>query len=252
MELYGEILFRKRQRRGMTLSEAIKQMRDRNYFGSMMVELGEGDALISGLTKNYRSTILPALQIIGTRKGTPKVAGMYLMLTKRGPVFFADTTVNVDPTAQDLVDITVLVEASVRNFNIKPRVALISYSNFGSNQGETPNKIRDAVEILHRQYPKMVVDGEVQGNFAMNAELMQNNFPFSTLAGEPANTLIFPNLEAGNAAYKLLQELGGSEAVGPILLGLNKAVHILQLDSSVREIVNMVNIAVVDAQSKSA
>jgi len=252
MELYGEILFRKRQRRGMTLSEAVKQMRDRNYFGSMMVELGEGDALISGLTKNYRSTILPALQIIGTRKGTPKVAGMYLMLTKRGPVFFADTTVNVDPTAQDLVDITVLVEASVSNFNIKPRVALISYSNFGSNQGETPNKIRDAVEILHRQYPKMVVDGEVQGNFAMNAELMQNNFPFSTLAGEPANTLIFPNLEAGNAAYKLLQELGGSEAVGPILLGLNKAVHILQLDSSVREIVNMVNIAVVDAQSKSA
>lgn len=251
MELYGEILYKKRQRKGMTLVEAQKQMRDRNYFGSMMIELGEGDALISGLTKNYKSTILPALQIIGTEKGTPKVAGMYLMLTNKGPVFFADTTVNINPSTQDLVDLTILVERSVRNLNIKPRIALISYSNFGSNEGESPNKIRDAVTILHKKYPAMVVDGEVQGNFAMNAELLKNNYPFSNLVGEPANTLIFPNLEAGNAAYKILQEIGDSEAVGPILLGLNKSVHILQLDSSVREIVNMVTIAVVDAQSKA-
>ncbi len=251
MELYGEILYQKRQRKGLTLVDAQKQMRDRNYFGSMMVELGEGDALISGLTKNYRSTILPALEVIGTEKGTPKVAGMYLMLTKKGPVFFADTTVNINPTTQDLVDLTLLVERAVRNLNIRPRIALISYSNFGSNEGESPNKIRDAVSILHKKHPELIVDGEVQGNFAMNAELLKNNFPFSSLVGEPANTLIFPNLESGNAAYKLLQEIGGAEAVGPILLGLNKPVHILQLDSSVREIVNMVTIAVVDAQSKA-
>ena len=173
------------------------------------------------------------------------------MLTGKGPVFFADTTVNINPSTQDLVDLTVLVERAVRNLNIKPRIALISYSNFGSNEGESPNKIRDAVRILHKNFPKLVVDGEVQGNFAMNTELLKNNYPFSSLIGEPANTLIFPNLEAGNAAYKLLQEIGDSEAVGPILLGLNKSVHILQLDSSVREIVNMVTIAVVDAQSKA-
>ncbi|EHQ28345.1 NADP-dependent malic enzyme [Mucilaginibacter paludis] len=249
---YAEYLFNKRQRRGVTLYEAKKLMRDRNYYGACMVQFGDADALISGLTKNYVPTVKPALQIIGTEPGVAKVAGMYMMITKKGPVFFGDTTVNVNPTTQDLVDITVLIERSVKKFNIKPRVALLSYSNFGSNDGIIPEKTREAVSILHEKYPDMVIDGEMQANFAINPTLLQDNFSFSTLVGEPANTLIFPNLESGNIAYKLLQELGGAEAVGPILLGMKKSVHVLQLGSSVREIVNMVTIAVVDAQEKEA
>jgi malate dehydrogenase (oxaloacetate-decarboxylating)(NADP+) len=248
---YAEYLYDKRQRRGITLFEAKKLMRDRNYYGACMVQFGHADALISGLTKNYVPTVKPALQIIGTEPGVRRVAGMYMMITKKGPVFFGDTTVNVNPTTQDLVDITVLIERSVRKFAVKPRVALLSYSNFGSNEGSVPEKTREAVRELHEKYPEMVVDGDMQANFAINTTLLQDNFPFSTLAGEPANTLIFPNLESGNIAYKLLQELGGAEAVGPILLGLKKSVHVLQLGSSVREIVNMVTLAVVDAQEKA-
>ncbi|MBS7566062.1 NADP-dependent malic enzyme [Mucilaginibacter sp. Bleaf8] len=247
---YADYLYQKRQRRGITPYEAKKLMRDRNYYGACMVHFGEADALISGLTKNYVSTIKPALQIIGTEPGVPKVAGMYLMITKKGPLFFADTTVNVNPTAQDLVDITLLVERSVKQFNVTPRIAMLSYSNFGSNEGEVPEKTRQAVSILHQLYPDMIIDGEMQANFAMNRDLLADNFPFSTLNGKPANTLIFPNLESGNIAYKLLQEVGGAEAVGPILLGMKKPVHVLQLGSSVREIVNMITIAVVDAQQK--
>ncbi|MES2274412.1 MAG: NADP-dependent malic enzyme [Bacteroidota bacterium] len=247
---YAEYLFSKRQRRGITLYEAKKMMRDRNYYGASMVQFGHADALISGLTKNYVTTVKPALQIIGTEPGVAKVAGMYIMITKKGPVFFGDTTVNVDPSVQDLVDITVLIERSVKQFINNPRVALLSYSNFGSNDGDIPEKTREAVKMLHKNYPDMVVDGEMQANFAINTELLKDNYPFSTLNGKPANTLIFPNLESGNIAYKLLQELGGAEAVGPVLLGLNKPVHVLQLGSSVREIVNMITIAVVDAQVK--
>ena len=247
---YADYLFKKRQRRGITQFEAKKMMRDRNYFGACMVQFGDADALISGLTKNYVQTVKPALQIIGVEPGANKVAGMYMMITKKGPVFFGDTTVNVNPSTKDLVDITVLIERSVRKFNIKPRVAILSYSNFGSNDGEIPEKTREAVSILHEQYPDMIVDGEMQANFAINPDLLEDNYPFSSLVGESANTLIFPNLESGNIAYKLLQELGGAEAVGPILLGMKKSVHVLQLGSSVREIVNMVTIAVVDAQEK--
>ncbi len=249
---YAEYLFLKRQRRGLTLFEAKKLMRDRNYYGSSMVQFGEADALISGLTKNYATTIKPALQIIGTEEGVKRVAGMYMMLTKKGPVFFGDTTVTVDPTVEELVDITVLLDHSVKKFNIAPRIAMLSYSNFGSNMGIIPEKTRRAVKVLHDKYPEIIVDGEMQANFAMNTELLHDNFPFSTLNGAPANVLVFPNLESGNIAYKLLQELGGAEAVGPILLGLNKPVHVLQLGSSVREIVNMVTIAVVDVQAKEA
>jgi len=249
---YSESLYKKRQRRGVTLLEATKFLRDRNYFGASMVEFGEADAMISGLTKNYATTIKPALQVIGTEEGVNRVAGMYMMMTKKGPVFFGDTTVNVDPTAEELVDLTLLLERAVSKFNINPRIALLSYSNFGSNEGIVPEKVRKAVKILHDKHPNIVVDGEMQGNFAINAELLKDNFPFSQLAGEPANTLIFPNLESGNIAYKLLQELGEAEAVGPILLGLKKPVHIVQLGSSVREIVNMVTIAVLDVQGKEA
>ena len=247
---YAEFLYKKRQRSGVTLFEAKKLMRDRNYYGAAMVQFGEADALISGLTKEYGSTIKPALQVIGIEEGVNRVAGMYMMLTKNGPVFFGDTTVNENPTVDELVDITTLLDHSVKKFNVQPRIAMLSYSNFGSNDGIVPQKVRQAVKILHEKHKDIIVDGEMQANFAMNPDLLRDNYPFSSLVGAPANVLIFPNLESGNIAYKLLQELGGAEAVGPILLGLNKPVHILQLGSSVREIVNMVTIAVVDVQTK--
>lgn len=247
---YAEYLYKKRQRRGVTLFEAKKLMRDRNYYGAAMVQFGEADALISGLTKDYGSTIKPALQVIGIQNEVNRVAGMYMMLTKKGPVFFGDTTVNENPTVDELVDITTLIDRSVKKFNIQPRIAMLSYSNFGSNDGVVPQKVRQAVKILHEKHKEIVVDGEMQANFAMNPDLLKDNYPFSNLVGAPANVLIFPNLESGNIAYKLLQEIGGAEAVGPILLGLNKPVHVLQLGSSVREIVNMITIAVVDVQTK--
>ena len=249
-EKFAQNFLIKRQRRGITLYEARKFMRDRNYFGASMVEFGDADALISGLTKNYATTVKPALQIIGTEAGVNRVAGMYMMFTKKGPVFFADTTININPTAQELVDITVLVNKSVKQFNIKPRIAILSYSNYGSNEGEIPLKTREAVKILHEKHRDILVDGEMQANFALNKSLLNDNFEFSKLKDGPANTLVFPSLDSGNIAYKLLQELGGAEAVGPILLGMNKPVHVLQLGSSVREIVNMVTIAVVDVQAK--
>lgn len=247
---YVDFLYKKRQRRGVTLFQARKLMLDRNYYGAAMVQFGEADALISGLTKDYASTIKPALQVIGIEEGVNRVAGMYLMLTRKGPVFFGDTTVNENPTVEELVDITVLLDRSVRKFNVQPRIAMLSYSNFGSNDGIVPEKVRQAVQILHKKHPEITVDGEMQANFAMNPDLLKDNYPFSSLLGAPANVLIFPNLESGNIAYKLLQELGGAEAVGPILLGLKKPVHVLQLGSSVSEIVNMVTIAVVDVQTK--
>ena len=247
---FGDIFFKKRQRRGFTLYEARKVMKERNHFGAMMVETGAADAMISGLTRKYADPIRPALQIIGVQEGVKRVAGMYIMNTKQGPYFFADTTMNVDPSVQDLVDITVLTANSVKQFNITPRIALLSYSNFGSAEGEVPNKMREATEILHKNYPGMIVDGEMQANFALNDELMKEQFPFSDLADKKVNTLIFPNLASGNIAYKLIQEMGGAEAIGPVLIGMKKPVHILQLGSSVREIVNMVTIAVVDAQAK--
>jgi len=247
---FGEIFFRKRKRRGFTLHEARKIMNERNYYGAMMVENGEADAMISGLTRKYSDTIRPALQIIGTQDDVKKVAGMYIMVTKKGPVFFADTTINVDPTAEDLVEITVLTAWAVQQFNVKPRIALLSFSNFGASNETSARKVRDAVAILHQKYPGMMVDGEMQANFALNPNLLSDNFPFCEFASEGANTLIFPNLDSGNIAYKLLQEMGAAEAIGPVLLGLKKPVHILQLGSTVREIVNMVTIAVVDAQSR--
>jgi malate dehydrogenase (oxaloacetate-decarboxylating)(NADP+) len=248
---YGELLFEKRKRKGYTLYEARWAMRERNYFGAMMVETGEADALISGLTRKYRDTVRPALQIIGTQDGVNRVAGMYILSTKKGPFFFADTTVNVDPTVEELVDITILTANAVKQFNVVPRIAMLSYSNFGSSDGLEPKKVREAVALLHKRAPELVVDGEVQANFAINKEMMQEQFPFSDLAKTSANTLIFPNLASGNVAYKLIQEMGDAEAIGPIMLGMKKSVHILQLGSSVREIVNMVTIAVNDAQSKN-
>jgi malate dehydrogenase (oxaloacetate-decarboxylating)(NADP+) len=245
---FGELFFAKRKRRGFTLYEARKIMQERNYYGAMMVETGQADALISGLTRNYTETIKPALRIIGTHTEGGKVAGMYIMITKNGPLFFADTTININPTVEELVEITLLTAHAVRQYNIEPRIAMLSYSNFGSSNTESAIKVRKAVEILHAKHPDLIVDGEIQANFAFNTQLLKDNFPFSDLADQGANTLIFPNLDSGNVAYKLLQTTGAAEAIGPVLLGLKKPVHILQLGSSVREIVNMVTIAVVDAQ----
>lgn len=222
-------------------------MTDRNYFAASMVQFGEADVVISGLTRNYGATIRPALQVIGAKPNS-RVAGMYMMLTSKGPIFFGDTTVNEDPTAEELADITILLDNAIRRFNIKPRIALLSYSNFGSNDGRVATKVRETAKLLREKAPEIIADGDIQANFALNSEMLKANFPFSCLNGEPANTLVFPNLESGNIAYKLLQEVGNAEAVGPILLGMNKPVHVLQLDSSVREIVNMVTIAVVDVQ----
>jgi malate dehydrogenase (oxaloacetate-decarboxylating)(NADP+) len=247
---YGDMLWRKRNRRGLTQYEARKLMRDRNYFGAMMVELGLADAMISGLTRKYNAPIKPALEIIGVQEGVSKVAGLYMMITKKGPYFFADTTMNVNPTAQELVDIAVLTATTVKSYNITPRIAMLSYSNFGSVTGEVPDKVREAVKILHNNYPGLIVDGDIQANFALNNNLLKEQFPFSTLADKSVNTFIFPNLAAGNIAYKLMQEMGGSEAIGPVLMGLKKPVHVLQLGSSVREIVNMIIISVLDAQNK--
>jgi len=247
---FGDLLWRKRQRKGLTLYDAQKLMRDRNYYGSMMVEHGLADAMISGLTRKYGQPIKAALDVIGVQPDIRKVAGLYLMVTKKGPYFFADTTMNTNPTAEELVDIAILTATTVKKYNITPRIAMLSYSNFGSAPGEIPDKMQKAVSILHKNYPGLIVDGDIQANFSINNTLLKEQFPFSTLVDMDVNTFIFPNLESGNIAYKLLQELGGSEAIGPVLMGLNKPVHVLQLGSSVREIVNMVILSVVDAQTR--
>ncbi len=247
---YSEIFFKKRGRRGFNAYESKKVMKDRNHFGCMMVECGDADAMISGLAKNYPDTIRPAIQIIGTEEGVKKIAGMYLMLTKKGPLFLADTTVNFNPTATELADITLMVAREIRNFNITPRIAMLSYSNFGSSNSPEASLVAEARKIVKEKMPSLIVDGEMQASIAFNKELMQENYPFSELADKDVNTLIFPNLAAGNIAYNLMKELETADAVGPILLGLKKPVHILQLGSSIRSIVNMALISVVDAQIK--
>ena len=247
--IFGEEFYKKRQRKGVTLYEARKLMRERNYFGAMMLELDHADALISGITRNYPNTIKPALQIIGTEDGVEKVAGMFIMNTKKGTLFLADTTINIDPTSEDLAEIALLTSKAVKRFNIKPRVAMLSYSNFGSSNSKGSKKIAKAVEIIKQKNSSLNVEGEIQADFALNKEKRDYVFPFNNLK-ENANTLIFPNLESGNIAYKLIQELDEVEAIGPVLIGMKKPVHILQLGCSVREIVNMVTIAVIDAQTK--
>jgi len=247
-EKFANFYYDKRKRKGVTLYESTKLMRERNMFGSMLVEHNEADALVSGLTKDYPKTILPALQVIGMEKNVNRVAGMYIIVNKKGTFFFADTTVNVDPNVEELVDIIGMTAIGARFFDIEPRVAVLSYSNFGSSKGDIPSKTQKAVALAKEKYPELVIDGEIQANVALNTQIQKENYPFSDLAEKGANTLIFPNLASGNIAYKLLMEMGGAEAIGPILLGMKKPVHILQLGSSIREIVNMAAIAVVDAQ----
>lgn len=247
-EEYGEIFFNKRQRKGYNKYESLKVMKDRNHFGCMMVETGDADAMLSGLTKNYAEAIRPALHIIGTEEGVKKIAGMYLLLTKKGPLFLADTTVNFNPTAEELADIALMVAKEVRNFNITPRIAMLSYSNFGSSDSPEARLVAEATRLLKQRNPSLIVDGEMQASLAFNKEILRDNYPFSELVDEDVNVLIFPNLTAGNVTYNLLKEVGGADAIGPILLGIKKPVHVLQLGSAVRSIVNMAMVAVVDAQ----
>ncbi len=247
---YSELFFKKRGRKGFNAYEARKVMKDRNHFGCMMVEFGDADCMISGLTKNYPDTIRPALQIIGTEEGVNKIAGMYLMMTKKGPLFLADTTVNFNPTAEELAEIVLLTAKEVRNLNIIPRIAMLSYSNFGSSNSPEAQLVARARDIVKERMPSLLVDGEMQANIAFNKELLKENYPFSELVDKDVNTLIFPNLAAGNITYNILKEIGAADAIGPILLGLKKPVHVLQLGSSVHSIVNMALIAVADAQIK--
>ncbi|MCX6208151.1 MAG: NADP-dependent malic enzyme [Bacteroidetes bacterium] len=250
-ELYGELFFKKRQRKGFNHYESIKVMKDRNHFGCMMVEMGDADAMLSGLTRNYADAIRPAIQIIGTEEGVKKIAGMYLMITKKGPIFLADTTVNFNPTAEELADITQLVVKEVKSFGITPRIAMLSYSNFGSSDGDEAKLVAKATEIVKQRNPNLIIDGEIQGSLAFNKEILKDNYPFSSLVDQDVNVLIFPNLTAGNVAYTLMKDVSEAEAIGPILLGVKKPVHVLQLGNTVRNIVNMAYIAVLDAQLKS-
>jgi malate dehydrogenase (oxaloacetate-decarboxylating)(NADP+) len=247
---FAKKFWEKRQRDGYTLYEAEKHLRERNYFGAMMVELGEADAMISGITRSYPETIRPALEIVGTQENVNRICGLYIMITKRGPMFFADTTINKNPNAEELAGIAELVSDSVGLLGMKSNIAMLSYSNFGSTKDENTKKIKRAVELVHEKRPDIVIDGEIQANFALDKEGLQENFPFSPLVGKKVNTFIFPNLESGNIAYKMLHEIGEVEAIGPIVLGLNKSIHILQMGSSVEDIVNMVAIAAADAHAK--
>lgn len=245
---YSEEFFLRRQRQGYNKAEAQKIIRRRNYFGSMMVDMGDADAMIGGMSRNYPDTVRPALQTIGRKEGVQKVSGMYILMTRFGPLFLADTTVNFNPTAEEIVEIAELSAKQVEKFNIKPRIALITYSNFGSAEGDDAKKMKKAVQLLKQRNPKMIVDGEMQAHLPFNLELMKENHPFSDLAEQGANVLIFPNLSSSNIAYNLVKEIADIEKIGPILLGLKKPVHVVQLGSTTREIVNMIAIAVVDAQ----
>ncbi len=251
MQMYADMFYHLRQRKGVTRAEAVQTMRRRNYFGAMMVHLGDADGLVSGLTNAYPETIRPALQIIGTRPDVKKVAGVYMMVFKDRVLFFADATVNIEPSAEDLADIALLCAKEVRRFDVEPRVAMLSFSNFGSTRHPLADKVRQAVEIVRRRNPDFIIDGEMQANTAVAPEIIDEVYPFSPLKGTGgANVLIFPNLEAGNVAYKLLQTLGGAEAIGPILMGMRKPVHVLQIgDFNEVDVVNMTAIAVVDAQA---
>jgi malate dehydrogenase (oxaloacetate-decarboxylating)(NADP+) len=244
---FGELYYEKRKRRGLTRWDAAKEVRKSNYFASMMLDTNMADGVISGLTKNYPDAIRPALQIIGKKPGVKKVAGMYLLLSDKGPLFFSDTTINFNPSVDEIVEITELTARSVEQFNIKPRIALLSYSNFGSADGDDSIKMREATRILQEKFPNWLIEGEMQAHLAFDKELRQQNYPFAQLGNQTANTLIFPNLSAANIAYNLLKEAANIEYIGPIVLGLKKPVHVLQLGASVREIVNMVAIAVVEA-----
>ncbi|MEM7658697.1 MAG: phosphate acyltransferase, partial [Bacteroidota bacterium] len=246
---YTEMLYEKRKRKGMTEKEAKSHMRTNNYFGAMMVEQGDADAMIGGLSSKYSETVRPALQIIGAREGVQKVASTHIILAKSGPLFLADTAINHHLEANDIANIAELAAHQARIFNLEPRIALVTYSNFGSvPYGESAMLMRSATHLLHERHPEWKIDGEMQAHLALDPEKRNQLFPFSKLGDEPANVLVFPNLSSANLAYNLLQTAADMEMIGPVLLGLKKPVHILQLGASVRQIVDMVGIAACHAQ----
>lgn len=248
--IYANHYWESRQRRGISLLDAQKWMRERNYFAAMMVNEGDADAMVSGYSRSYPTTIKPLLQLIEKAPGITLVATTNMMMTNRGPMFFSDTAINPNPSAQDLAKIALMTAKTARMFGMEPVIAMVSFSNFGSSAHESANKVREAVAYLHQNHPELVVDGEIQSDFALNPEMLKAKFPFSKLANKKVNTLIFPNLEAANITYKLLKELYNVDSVGPIMMGMKKAVHVFQLGASVEEMVNMVSVAVVDAQEK--
>ncbi|MEE9350288.1 MAG: NADP-dependent malic enzyme [Flavobacteriaceae bacterium] len=247
---FAEIYWKNRQRKGFTLLDAQKIMRERNYFSAMMVNTGYADAMITGYSRNYSSVVKPMFELIGKEKGVSRIAACNIMLTKRGPIFLADTTININPTAGHLAKITQMTSNLAKLFGVKPNIAMLSFSNFGSSQSQETKKIDEAIKFIHENYPNVIVDGPIQADFAFNPELLKEKFPFSKLIGKKTNVLIFPNLDSANITYKMMKELYAAESIGPIMLGFKKPVHILQLGSSVDEMVNMAAIAVIDAQEK--
>ncbi|MBA10221.1 MAG: NADP-dependent malic enzyme [Bacteroidetes bacterium] len=247
---YAEVFWKQRNRRGITLLSAKKLMRERNYFAAMMVNEGDADALISGYSRSYPTVVKPILELIGLDKGVTRAATTNLLMTQRGPLFLSDTSININPDSMDLTTIANMTATTVKMFGLQPVIAMVSFSNFGSSEHPSSKKVRESVAYLHKYYPNLIVDGELQTDFALNNDMLQDIFPFSKLAGKKVNTLIFPNLDSANITYKLLKELNKAENIGPIMMGLKKPAHILQLDASVDEIVNMAAIAVIDAQKK--
>ena len=249
-DAYAKVYWQQRKRKGVTLYSAKSLMRERNYFAAMMINEGHADALISGYSRSYPMVVKPMLELIGLDEGSTRVATTNVMMTQRGPMFLSDTSININPSATDLTKIAQMTAGVVKMFGMEPVMAMISYSNFGSSKNETAVKVREAVDMLHKRHPNLIVDGELQTDFALNKDMLQEIFPFSKLAGKKVNTLIFPNLESANITYKLLKELNKADSIGPIMMGMKKPVHILQLGASVDEIVNMTAIAVIDAQQK--
>ena len=247
---YALKFWEQRKRNGVTLFDAKRMMRERNYFASMMLMEGDTDAMVSGFARSYSSVVRPILETIGKFDGVDKIATTNLMLTSRGPVFLSDTSININPTAKELANIAQMTNYTIKMFGLNPVIAMISYSNFGSSKDPHAGKVREAVSLLHESNPDMIVDGEIQTDFALNATMLKSNFPFSKLAGKKVNALIFPNLDSANSNYKMLKEQRDVLSIGPIMLGMKKPVHIFQLGASVEEMVNMTAIAVVDAQQK--
>lgn len=247
---YAEVYWKTRRRSGVTFYDAENFMRLRNYFAAMMVNTGDADALLSGYSRAYPTVVKPMLELIGMAKGVSRVAATNLMNTSRGPLFISDTSINIDPPAKDLAKIAQMTARTVQLFGLDPVIAMISYANFGSSKDPHAKKVKDAVTYLHRWHPELKVDGELQIDFALNREMLQSKFPFSKLAGKKVNTLIFPNLDSANSNYKMLKELNHADSIGPIIMGMKRSVHILQLGASVEEMVNMAAVAVVDAQEK--
>ena len=247
---YADIYWKSRQRRGISLLDAQKWMRERNYFASMMVNAGDADCMVTGYSRSYPNVVKPVMELIAKQQGVSRIATTNIMNTKRGPLFLSDTAINPNPSAEELAKIALMTAKTVRLFGIEPVIAMISFSNFGSSSHESAIKVRQAVKILHENFPDLIVDGEIQTDFALNADMLKSKFPFSKLANKKVNTLIFPNLDAANITYKLLKELDKVVSIGPIMMGLDKPVHIFQLGASVEEMVNMAAVAVVDAQEK--